>query len=227
MENANLNGTPTTVAESKRQVSKPVLLVSTLCLGAVGGHKLYLGKWLQFTLSLLFCWTGIPSLIALVEFIIYASTEKLNEKYSAHVPSVVMIVLSVLVPIVTIGIFASIALTASGDYQRRGNMVELIVSSQGAKTTVSEYFSKNNKLPSTELAPDTAGEPVGRVKVKIARGGVVVATVPAELDAKLAGKALIMVPKVEGNNLTWTCGVQDESMLLVVPSSCRTVLPMP
>ncbi|PLY01349.1 MAG: hypothetical protein C0623_05510 [Desulfuromonas sp.] len=59
-------------AESPRSLSKVALLVLTFFLGGVGGHKFYLRKYLQGLIYLLFFWTGIPSLVALVEFILYA-----------------------------------------------------------------------------------------------------------------------------------------------------------
>lgn len=42
-------------------------------LGPFGAHKFYLGKTLPGVLYLLFCWTGIPSVIALIETIIMVS----------------------------------------------------------------------------------------------------------------------------------------------------------
>src|SRR5258706_14987173 len=67
-------------------VSKVALLLLTLFFGGIGAHKFYLGKYCQGALYLLFCWTMIPGLVALVEFFIYAFTsqERLGEKYTAH-----------------------------------------------------------------------------------------------------------------------------------------------
>lgn len=52
-------------------------------LGGIGIHKFYLGRWGQGLLYLLFCWTFIPALISLIEFIIYLfmSDERFSEKY--------------------------------------------------------------------------------------------------------------------------------------------------
>ena len=52
-------------------------------LGGLGVHKFYLGKWTGiFYLAL--CWTYIPSIIALVEAILYLvnGEETFNEKYN-------------------------------------------------------------------------------------------------------------------------------------------------
>lgn len=40
-------------------------------MGGIGVHKFYLGKVGLGILYLLFCWTGVPAVIGLVEGIIY------------------------------------------------------------------------------------------------------------------------------------------------------------
>ncbi|ELS31093.1 MULTISPECIES: NINE protein [Pseudanabaena] len=53
-------------------------------LGAFGGHKFYLGQSGWGVLYLLFCWTGIPSIAAFVEFIMFLvmSEDEFNRKYN-------------------------------------------------------------------------------------------------------------------------------------------------
>lgn len=57
-------------------------IVLALFLGGLGIHKLYLGVG-RWWLYLLFCWTFIPAIIALVELIQYAmmSNEAFHAKY--------------------------------------------------------------------------------------------------------------------------------------------------
>jgi ribosomal protein L37E len=45
-------------------------------LGGIGAHKFYLGKGIQGVLYLLFCWTFIPAIVALIEGIIYFCMSK-------------------------------------------------------------------------------------------------------------------------------------------------------
>ena len=45
--------------------------VLALLLGGLGAHKFYLGRGLQGVLYLVFCWTFIPAIIALIEGIGY------------------------------------------------------------------------------------------------------------------------------------------------------------
>lgn len=53
-------------------------------LGGLGAHKFYLGKVFQGIFYLLFCWTCIPSIIALIESILFLtmSESEFNRKYN-------------------------------------------------------------------------------------------------------------------------------------------------
>lgn len=51
-------------------VNKVAYCLLAFFLGGIGAHKFFAGKKLAGVLYLLFCWTGIPALIALVEFIL-------------------------------------------------------------------------------------------------------------------------------------------------------------
>lgn len=53
-----------------RRVSQLAYCVLALLLGGLGVHKFYAGHVGLGILYLLFCWTGVPAVIALVEFIL-------------------------------------------------------------------------------------------------------------------------------------------------------------
>jgi len=55
--------------------SKVTAGVFGILLGGLGIHKFYLGKPLQGILHILFCWTFVPSLIGLIEGIIYLAKD--------------------------------------------------------------------------------------------------------------------------------------------------------
>lgn len=58
--------------------SQNVALVFAALLGGFGAHRFYLGKTASGIVYLVFCWTGIPALVALVECFIIAFTSPQN-----------------------------------------------------------------------------------------------------------------------------------------------------
>ncbi|MEQ9872759.1 MULTISPECIES: TM2 domain-containing protein [Pectobacterium] len=72
-----------TQASGKGEKSRISAALFAAFLGGLGAHKFYLGKVGQGILYLLFCWTFIPTLISIVEFIIYLcdSDEEFARKY--------------------------------------------------------------------------------------------------------------------------------------------------
>lgn len=56
--------------------------VFALLLGGLGAHKFYLGQAGQGLLYLLFCWTFIPAIIALIEGITYLTLS--DEAFAAR-----------------------------------------------------------------------------------------------------------------------------------------------
>ncbi len=69
--------------------NKYVAGILAILLGDLGIHKFYLGRIGSGILYLLFCWTGIPAIIGLIEGIIYLCTdeEKFQVKYCGMPPS--------------------------------------------------------------------------------------------------------------------------------------------
>lgn len=57
-----------------------------ILLGGIGVHKFYRGSWGWGIIYILFCWTYIPTILGLIEGIIYltASDEAFQEKYASN-----------------------------------------------------------------------------------------------------------------------------------------------
>ena len=55
--------------DTNRKVNKTLYAVLTLLLGTFGINKFYAGKIKSGLLSILFCWTGIPTILSVAEFI--------------------------------------------------------------------------------------------------------------------------------------------------------------
>ncbi|WP_370896732.1 TM2 domain-containing protein [Chryseobacterium gossypii] len=64
--------------------SKFTTAMLALFLGGLGIHRFYLGQNITGIFYLLFCWTLIPSLIALIDFFIFIfmSEDSFNYKYN-------------------------------------------------------------------------------------------------------------------------------------------------
>ncbi|MDD6152516.1 MAG: NINE protein [Elusimicrobia bacterium] len=65
--------------------NKLIAVLLALLLGGLGAHKFYLGRPIAGILYLLFCWTLIPSLLALIDLIIYLtmSEREFNATYNS------------------------------------------------------------------------------------------------------------------------------------------------
>lgn len=72
--NINLSNTqsqePVYIANNTKAVNKTTYCLLAFFLGGIGIHKFYAGKTSSGILYLIFCWTFIPSFIALIEFIV-------------------------------------------------------------------------------------------------------------------------------------------------------------
>ena len=197
-------------AGQRRPVSKTALLLLTFFTGALGGHKFYLGKYWQGVLYLLFFWTFIPALVALIEFVVYAftSSERLNEKYSSSSAGVaIAIIAAVAGGLPFLGILAAVALPAYQDYTIRARVSEALVSSGPWRAAVHEHYAATRKLPSsaaelgTNAPPAEAGSKYGRVS--LGPNGVLTLTFSGQRPVE--GKTLELKPEVAGDGLRWDC----------------------
>ncbi len=67
----------------KEKKSKIVAVILALLIGGLGIHRFYLGQTKKGILYLVFCWTGLPSILALVDGVRYLllSDEEFSKKY--------------------------------------------------------------------------------------------------------------------------------------------------
>ena len=192
-------------------VSKAVLLLVTFFFGGLGAHKFYLGKWWQGALYLLFFWTWIPAVIALVEFIVYCFTseERLNEKYSAHGTAVlVVIIVAVVFGIMMLGILAAVAIPAYQDYTHRARAAEGILSVSPWRAAVTEHYAQTRQLPNgvADLPKDLLPqEPPGRYGASSLGANGVITLTFSQAAGAMAGKTIVFRPQVEGGGLLWDC----------------------
>ena len=77
-----LGKSPVLASIANQHKSKVTAIILALLLGAFGGHKFYLGSWGWGIIYLIFCWTWIPAIIAVIEIIRYVvlSDDEFEEK---------------------------------------------------------------------------------------------------------------------------------------------------
>ena len=66
--------------------NKTTAAVLAILLGGIGVHRFYLGETLKGVIMLVFCWTVIPSILALISGIIwlFGSNESFDKKYNSQ-----------------------------------------------------------------------------------------------------------------------------------------------
>lgn len=217
---------PLTSEHKGRPVSKAALLLLTFFLGGLGAHKFYLGKNWQGAFCLIFFWTYIPALIALVEFFIYVftSAERLNEKYSAHGSVVIIVIVGAVVVMMVIGILAAIAIPAHLDRVDRSRVAGAIFTVGPWRVAVTEHYLENRKLPNSaaelrkEALPAQSGDNFSALS--LGANGALTVTM-SQATGGLAGKTMVFRPQAaQGEDLSWDCtgGTLEPRYR---PSTCR------
>ncbi|GBD57374.1 TM2 domain-containing protein [Gluconobacter wancherniae] len=65
---------------------KSIATLLAMFLGTFGGHRFYLGSPILGLLYILFCWTGIPTIVSFIEMIILIcmTDEEFDIKYNTE-----------------------------------------------------------------------------------------------------------------------------------------------
>ena len=195
-------------------------------LGGLGVHRFYLGQWWGI-FYLLFCWTLIPGLIAVIECIVFLCTsdQSWDARYNNGLQSgggsaagmIIAIVVCVFGGIALLGILAAIAVPAYQDYTIRAKMYG--VESDGDRITAAftEYYKKNSAIPADISAlgvTQSATIYVQNIDIDQKTG-----VISMEVNIRpLAGQHLLFVPHLDAErNMTWTCGSNDMNLKYVSP----------
>lgn len=121
-------GAQQTGAANASPKSQSVATLLAAFLGGIGIHRFYLGKTISGIFYLIFCWTGIPGLIAFIETLVMAFTSQQNwarahnnGQLSEPVHWAIKVVVLIFPVIFMIGIMAAIAIPAYQDYVTRAH----------------------------------------------------------------------------------------------------------
>lgn len=157
----------------RKGADKTALAVLAFFLGGIGGHKFYLGKYGQGILYLLFCWTGIPGLVAFIEFIIYLCTpaEDIARKYTSKGAGAVVAVVACFFGFLFIGgILAAIAVPNFIAYRDKAVCSRVEAEANKTVAALADFYenSNQNRLPTFEELVNTTGmQADGRVSVQL------------------------------------------------------------
>jgi TM2 domain-containing membrane protein YozV/Tfp pilus assembly protein PilE len=126
-------------------LSKVALVLLTFFLGGIGAHKFYTGQTKQGVVYLLLCWSGIPRIISIVEFFIYAFTkeEALQNKFPSYkgTSSVVVLVVCVFGGIFLLGMLAAIAIPTYVGYLQKARVVVVSQTLDAVYNGEKRYYS--------------------------------------------------------------------------------------
>lgn len=212
--------------EPHAHVSKAVLLLLTFFFGGLGAHKFYLGKWWQGALYVLFFWTLVPALVALVEFVVYCFTSeaRLNEKYAAHgVAALVFVVAALVFGVALIGLLAAIAIPAYQDYTLRARSAGAIAATSPWRVAVAEHYAEHKQLPNgvAELDPGLVPQDPGDRHSRLVLGADGTLTITFLPSAgRMAGKTIVFRPQAEAGRILWDCAAGTLEPRYR-PASCR------
>lgn len=216
-----------TAVAPARYKDKNAAAILAFFLGGFGVHRFYLGQWWGI-FYLLFCCTGIPSLVGIVEFIVFLVCDRSgwDARYNGGVPgkantaviiALVVGLVCVMAMFVVIGIMAAVALPAYQDYTLKAK-VNLAYTDAGEAAKVLEQSLRMGELPANlKEAGFTLPLPSYVESMDLEDEVIVVRFSVPELSSGM----LRLTPTASGSGtVLWTCtgpGLKPQYL----PATCR------
>ncbi|MAR91740.1 MAG: hypothetical protein CML06_12780 [Pseudomonadales bacterium] len=187
-----------------REVAAVLALLPT---GAWGIHRFYLGQWWGI-FYFLFSFTGIPSLVSLVEFVVFLCTgrETWDRKYGhkSKVSPWLWLLPVVLFMVMFVGILAAIAIPAYQEYQIRAQVHQTLSDTTDLQRDIEDYIVRHQTAPASgsDIGRPGAGE-LQYASWRLDDRGVI--TLNFTGAESLQGQRLTLEPYLEGEALIWDC----------------------
>lgn len=130
--------------------SQNVTVLLATFLGGLGIHRFYLGKTVSGIVYLLFCWTGIPGLIAYVEALVYTfqkpetwARTRNDGRLTTPVHPALKVLALIFPALFILGILAALFIPSRDNIRTRGNDREQTVKVEHAlpATTLASLLS--------------------------------------------------------------------------------------
>ena len=143
--------------------------------------------------------------------------------------------IELMIVVAIIGILAAIAIPAYQNYTKRAHVTEGINLAGGAKASVAEFYSSNNRFPdnnaSAGLAEATkiSGNATTSVGVGAENGtskttkGIIYITYGTKVDDSGTKNVLLLSPATTAGGIQWKCKRPTSTPIdqELVPSNCR------
>jgi type IV pilus assembly protein PilA len=116
--------------------------------------------------------------------------------------------IELMIVIAIIGILAAIAIPAYQNYTIRAQVTEGLTLADGWKTAIAEYYANTGNWPAQANLTGT-NVSVGKYEssVTVNASGVIQITYGQNVNAKISGQILALVPYTNSNNdVLWQCG---------------------
>ncbi|AUM12758.1 NINE protein [Ketobacter alkanivorans] len=183
-------------------------LLAFLPTGAWGVHRFYLGQWWGI-FYLLLCWTGIPSVISLVEFVVFLCTgrESWDAKHGHKnaVSGWIWVIPSLFILIMILGVVAAVAIPAYQDYLTRSQVNQTLYEVETLEQEITDFIERTNFVPNSGI--DMGKSDVGELTYatwSISENAVITLTFDSSTDI-IAGESITLIPYLEEDAFIWDC----------------------
>ncbi|RCX10159.1 pilin [Extensimonas vulgaris] len=136
--------------------------------------------------------------------------------------------IELMIVVAIIGILAAIALPAYQDYTKRTHVSEGLTLASGAKASVTEFYSTNNRMPASNssagLASATSIKGNAVSSVSVGTNGLITITYNSKVDSANNDTLALSPITGSGGSVQWRCkttGLTNPVPNKWLPSNCR------
>lgn len=205
-----------TSRRTSRYKNKTVAAILALFLGSFGVHRFYLGQW-RGIVYLLFCWLWIPGIVAFIECIYFAATDrrKWDAKHNEGIPAgpgdsaakvvdIVVLVVASLVVIALVGMMTAIALPAYKDYELRAKSGAALSATLPIREEVERHLQTTGQMPQVaQFSSVAAAHDYPDYQLSVTAEGIVIRFKGD--DPGFGNETIVVIPVPQGRAINWYC----------------------
>ena len=131
--------------------------------------------------------------------------------------------IELMIVVAIIGILAAVALPAYQDYTVRAKVSEVVLAASAGKTSISEFFQTNGRMPSTASSGiNNQASPLVSTVVYTTTGTTnAIITATAQGDTRISGSTIVLTGTgaTDSGIVSWVCS--GGILAKYKPSNCR------